>query len=519
MLLTAIVIAYVVLYAFAFQLNPPWNLLEKYGKTAQQAISISTDVPLDHWLEEQEHIAIDKLLANVAPKGHEAQNAAWGTVIASPSRDHPNYFFQWIRDASITMSTLVDMYAKSPSADLSLIISAFVTLQYKIQHIDNPSGGFDDLAGLGEPKFLVNGSPFNRNWGRPQRDGPALRALALMAFLRAYNATHPDAWTEPDRHRLSILYDPSMPPNSLIKADLEYVSRYWSIDGFDVWEEVYGLHFFTAMVQLRALREGVGIAIAFGDFGAAKWYDKQARKLSAFLHEFWSEERNHLIAIKNTARSGLDCALLLGSLHGESEIDMPWKSPYPPHSDEVLLSLLALTHDQAIRHPINEPHRVPISGFAAAGLGRYPEDIYDGYGTTPNGGNPWFLCTSSAAEVMFRTASHLLSQHNLPVTALGLPFWSGLLSNTSSIPDLKAGIVYNSSSEVFKTAMERLKSIGDDFLYILRTHANADGSLSEQFDRVTGFERGAHDLTWSYGAFLQAYWARKRLVAALIPEK
>jgi glucoamylase len=36
--------------------------------------------------------------------------------------------------------------------------------------------------------------------------------------------------------------------------------------------------------------------------------------------------------------------------------------------------------------------------------------------------------------------------------------------------------------------------------------------MSEQFDRVDGFERGARDLTWSYGAFLQAVEARKKML-------
>jgi glucoamylase len=36
--------------------------------------------------------------------------------------------------------------------------------------------------------------------------------------------------------------------------------------------------------------------------------------------------------------------------------------------------------------------------------------------------------------------------------------------------------------------------------------------MSEQFDRVTGYMRGAEDLTWSYGAFLQAVRARRVLM-------
>ncbi len=52
-----------------------------------------------------------------------------------------------------------------------------------------------------------------------------------------------------------------MPPNSVIKADLEYVSKFWNeTDGYDLWEESMGKHLFTASVQLRALREGAELA-------------------------------------------------------------------------------------------------------------------------------------------------------------------------------------------------------------------------------------------------------------------
>jgi glucoamylase len=54
-----------------------------------------------------------------------------------------------------------------------------------------------------------------------------------------------------------------------------------------------------------------------------------------------------------------------------------------------------------------------------------------------------------------------------------------------------------------------LHTTGDQFLEVIKTHVDAEGSMSEQFDRVTGYMRGAEDLTWSYGAFLQAARARK----------
>jgi glucoamylase len=168
------------------------------------------------------------------------------------------------------MNTIVDLYAENPSSALSsrlsAILDAYASLQRDLQHTSNPSGSFEDLSGLGEPKFKVDGTPFTGSWGRPQRDGPALRALTLMRYLREYNATHPSLWSSNEAIDFySLYYEAEMPPRSVIKADLEYVSHFWNESSFDLWEETEGLHFFNLMVSARSLREGSKLAKAFGD--------------------------------------------------------------------------------------------------------------------------------------------------------------------------------------------------------------------------------------------------------------
>ncbi|KAF2263332.1 hypothetical protein CC78DRAFT_534106 [Lojkania enalia] len=516
LLVPFVLVAYVALYAVAFSIPPLHSLPNFLGAENAQDAQKPLQNPLDAWIQREESIALDNLLANVAPGGRNVRDAVKGSVIASPSRQHPNYFYQWVRDAAITTSTLVNLYADDPSsqlsANLSDILDDYARLQYRIQHTKNPSGSFDDLSGLGEPKFEADGSPFVGSWGRPQRDGPALRAITLMEYLRAYNASHPYMWTSDGADSwFKPLYDASMPSHSIIKADLEYVSHYWNQTGFDLWEEVDGLHFFTAMVQLRALREGADLALAFNDTGAAEWYSKQATLLKKFLQLFWDARRGHLIETLNSHRGGLDCALLLGSLHGYPSLYADHAPIYSPYSDEVLVSLLALVQDQRTRFPINaapssEDDETVLEGV---GIGRYPEDVYDGYGTDQRGGNPWFLCTASAAEVLYRTASELTSSSNLTITATGLPFYEALLSSSSLQPEVDE--TYGPSDTIFHSIIDRLRSIGDEFIEVIKIHTDAKGSLSEQFDRVTGYERGANDLTWSYGAFLQAIRARKGL--------
>lgn len=413
------------------------------------------------------------------------------------------------------MNTLVELYAHDPSSSLassiSMILDAYTSLQQNIQHTSNPSGAFDDLSGLGEPKFHVDGTPFIGSWGRPQRDGPALRALTLMHYVREYNASYPLLWSSKmSEDFFTPFYTVEMPPRSVIKADLEYVSHFWNESSFDLWEEVEGTHFFNLMVSARSLREGTRLARAFGDMGAADWYEEQAGYIEKLLPKFWNTYKGHLVETLWSKRSGLDCGLLLGSLHA-SPVDAPDEPVYPPHSDEILVSLLALTRDQRDRFPINSKpsedneDEIEEISFEGTGLGRYPEDVYDGYGTSHNGGNPWFLCTSSAAEILYRSASHI-STTNLTITQTGLPFYKALLA-TSSL-DINIG-TYGPSDTLFYSTVEALARTGDQFLEVVRTHVDAQGSMSEQFDRVTGYMRGAEDLTWSYGAFLSAVRARK----------
>jgi glucoamylase len=68
---------------------------------------------------------------------------------------------------------------------------------------------------------------------------------------------------------------------------------------------------------------------------------------------------------------------------------------------------------------------------------------------------------------------------------------------------------FGPSDALYNSVIERLRTTGDDFLEVVKSHVDVEGSMSEQFDRVTGYMRGARDLTWSYGAFLGAVRARK----------
>ena len=91
-------------------------------------------------------------------------------------------FFTWTRDSALTMKMIIDEYIFGKT-ELEQYIWDYIHAQAKLQTVSNPSGTFLPAGlGLGEPKYQADGTRFNGAWGRPQRDGPALRAIALMTY-------------------------------------------------------------------------------------------------------------------------------------------------------------------------------------------------------------------------------------------------------------------------------------------------------------------------------------------------
>lgn len=145
-------------------------------------LSVSLTARADHddgyvtWQSDQ---SIGYLLGNISPDG-----AAKGAVVAARSKRDPDYFYHWIRDAALTMDVVVSLYRTesdpAKKAAYGQALSDFVDFSRKNQLTQNPSGG------LGEPKFNADGTAFTGAWGRPQNDGPALRAIALVKLAHAW---------------------------------------------------------------------------------------------------------------------------------------------------------------------------------------------------------------------------------------------------------------------------------------------------------------------------------------------
>lgn len=354
-----------------------------------------------------------------------------GLSIASPSTYDPDYYFHWVRDGAINIGTVVNFYTLTQDPHLQSLIEDYFVSSSQLQQTPNLSGG------VGEPKFYVDGKAYNGNWGRPQNDGPALRAMVACKYANLY--------LKPDQ--ITNLYE------NFISIDLDYIARSWALPSFDLWEELDGYHFFTILSQYGALKAGRIVAEWAG-------HNDQSVRYSNICEQMWKFiSMNFLPGSRNTneyvcehfpcslgSRIGLDAASVIGVLElldlaqwtTESDgIDLPVKTDHPA----VRATIDALIEDMSTRYPIN--------AGKPGGVGRYPEDVYNGYASDV--GNPWFICTASLVEAL----------------------------------------VLNGERERATPLM--------DFII-----AHSGDTLSEQINRYTGYMQGANNLTWSYSAVLRA---------------
>lgn len=284
-------------YAFQAVLGrPDAGLVRNNGQVIKRSV--------DSFVAAESPIALSRLLCNIGATGCYTQGVASGAVIASPSKANPDYWYTWTRDAGLVLKELIDIFANEYNTTLQTDIQNYITAQATLQGVSNPSGSLSNGAGLGEPKFNVDLSQFTGSWGtytykhciplaaseyltntstsgRPQRDGPALRAIALITYANwlvrnGYSSTASDlVWP-------------------IIRNDLSYVAQYWNQTGFDLWEEVQGSSFFTTASQHRALVEGAALASSLGTSCTA--CTSVAPQILCFLQRFWSSSSGYIVA-------------------------------------------------------------------------------------------------------------------------------------------------------------------------------------------------------------------------------
>ncbi len=455
----------------------------------------------DGWIDFESKVAAQQILASFS-----SPDAAPGAIYASPSRENPEYFRHWVRDAALVMNTALTLAERSDSATRNRIVQGlidYVRFSRGNQLTNNPSGTPAD-GGLGEPWFYMNGAANWKGWGRPQLDGPALRAITLIRFanllLDAGQEQYVRAW----------LYDGRIPAETVIKADLEFVSHHWHDHSYDLWEEIRGYHFYTRIVQRRALLEGAKLARRLGDWGAGDYYQVSGDQLTMDVHSHWRPERGYFIATFDHyegidyKNSGLDIAIVLGALH----TDGPGYDKFLTVADpRIQATAQRLRDDFAWRFGINSRDSDFEGRHLGPAMGRYPEDRFNGYVTTSLG-NPWFLAGHAMAELYYRSAREYQASGRIDITGVNLPFFRGLSTLDRDLARSLGAGTLTAGSQAYGKVLRALRDEGDSFLARTRAHASSDGHLSEEMNRDTGFMQGANDLTWSYASFLTASWAR-----------
>src|SRR5262245_17002075 len=241
--------------------------------------ALSGKEDLSRWLDRQYEISTSLMLGAISatrlvkrrPGFGQTIRPERGSILASTAigswDPDPDYFFHWLRDSAVAVDALRHLMSDRTHAEEVIgHCKDFIAFSHALNQLDGPAflrqaGDFrknvepfflqyvrDDsdlllIHGdrvLGEPRFNPDATLDISKWNRPQHDGPALRALALMRL-----------WA------MGVLdAEDQAPMRKLILTDLNFLARHWREPSFDIWEEELGEHYCTLLVQRAALEDG-----------------------------------------------------------------------------------------------------------------------------------------------------------------------------------------------------------------------------------------------------------------------
>jgi glucoamylase len=407
----------------------------------------------------------------------------------------PDYFFHWLRDSALVVDALLVLLGDPAwAAAAREHIRDFVGFSLALNALDGAAATAvldpakvapdmrrhlrpaTELAAIrgeevgGEVRVNPDGTLDVLQWGRPQFDGPALRALTLLRLKRLY----PEAWA-----------DCSDAAPRLLADDLDFVAAHWDRPGFDLWEERLGRHYYTLAVQRAALRDGADDAEAAGDPERAAVWRRIADDARAALDAMWSDEDGRYR--RGDGAPEPDIAIVLAAIHAR-RVD----GRHGVLDDRLHATLVQLEDLFAEVYAINRGRA------GAPALGRYRGDVY-------YSGGAYYFSTLAAAELQYRMAGAVAAGHRMPVTATNRGFLERIVGTIPSVQ----------GSEWTTRLHAALCARGDAYLETVRRFTPADGMLAEQFDQNTGAPNSARHLAWSYAAFISAVAARR--AASVMP--
>lgn len=437
------------------------------------------------------NIATEKNVVNKNDEGNLITSLP-GAVLASPTyhgnRFSQDYQFHWTRDAALSINALLHLYEQTHNSELKNYLYHYVDFEQSATRQSSKPGENT----LGQPKFNIDSSVWEGPWGRPQNDGPALRAITLIEFANILLKEHETTYV---KNKL-------LP---LIQIDLAYIVSEWRNPNFDLWEEVNDPdHFFTKIVQRKSLILGASLLKHFNESSRSAIYSATANDIAKSLQQHWDPQLGYLtetINQKNNKGGGLDSSIVLGVLHGHTSDQL---DEFTVNNEKVMITVYALRNVFAQLYPINIEHHqeAPL-------IGRYPSDIYDG--DQFKYGNPWILATNAIGQYYYALARTYLRLNVIKITKLNHVFFDqlGLQLYESNIDATKNPVI-------FKQIIFRLIDQGDKFLLTAKQYGSCTDAgdcyhFAEQVDKYSGNPTSAKDLTWNYASIITAMNERNKI--------
>jgi glucoamylase len=256
------------------------------------------------------------------------------------------------------------------------------------------------------------------------------------------------------------------------------------------------------MASRRAMIAGAELAETLNDGGAAEFYRKQAASIAMSLQQYWSAEKQSFIETlgqtNNKRKSGIDVAIVLAALHGETS-----DGYLSPANDMILSSATQILRSFQYLYKIN----INAGDDIAPAIGRYPEDVYSGSNQGEAG--PWFLATLAYAELSNRVRDLFNDAGKIQVSELNKSFLKMALDTIGKGGELPAaGTTVSRYDQAFQDIQKGLSHLSDNFFRRVLLHKGSAGELSEQFNRYSGYLQSAPNLTWSHAAFISAAMSR-----------
>jgi glucoamylase len=484
-------------------------------------------IELGNWMEKQEKHSYELLKKNVKSNG---------AVAAAGGVKNVEYPDSWVRDTAHVMGWYMKLLEKAEGEDKKDILKILKSYtKFCKQNQETPTVVTDELGKIkyhngdmknpvkdinfSEPKFRLNGESVDEEWGRPQRDGPALRSFVMSKFAQYLHANQSDSivkevFDNKPQEFIKFIYNPDG-FSSVAKADLEHISHSLTENSFDVWEEAKGNHFYTQAHQRQALLEGADLA----EVGQAKdnatstFYRKKAHELDKELEEYWDGEKGILKVTRNqvsgVAKSdNMDTSVVIGVMQTQDN------NPYYKLADSKVISTVNKTEEEFRGlYPANHKLAQSNKYHKACLMGRYKDDTFCGIPGAPGGnrgkGNPWILITNYYAGYHYGLAESLVQSEKVIIDSINLNFFKDLNLSKNIAP----GMTINKRDPLFKEIIGKIFNKGEGYVKIIKDATPESGLQSEQISRdALNVMDGAEDLSWNAESFLVTKAARDKFI-------